>query len=55
MTLRPRQRGRWIRETHLAYPSDVFIAGPLVKSEVFIQAETDVVPVQSVREFVQME
>ena len=43
------------RGTHLADSADVFVAGLLIKSEIFIQAETDVVPVQSVREFVQME
>jgi len=39
----------------LADSADVFVAGLLIKSEIFIQAETDVVPVQSVREFAQME
>jgi hypothetical protein len=40
---------------HLADPADVLVAGLLVKPEVFVQAEADVVPVQSVRKFVQME
>jgi len=39
----------------LADSADVFVAGLLIKSEIFIQTETDVVPVQSVRESVEME
>ena len=55
---RPRRGGgeeTGFRGTHLADSADVFVAGLFIKSEIFIQAETDVVPVQSVREFVQME
>ena len=37
---------------YLANPTDVFIAGLLVKAKVLVQAEMDVIAVQSVREFV---
>jgi len=47
--------GVGFRVTHLADSADVFVAGLLIKSEIFIQAETDVIPVQSVRESVKME
>jgi hypothetical protein len=43
------------RGTHLADSANVFIAGLLIESEIFIQAEPDVVPVQPVRELAQME
>jgi hypothetical protein len=44
-----------VRATHLADPANIFIAGLLVESQIFVQAKTNVVPVQSIREFVQME
>jgi len=53
-----RQRDtRGVREQarDLADPADVLVAGLLVEPEIFVQAEADVVPVQSVRESVQME
>ena len=44
-----------IRATHLANPPDIFIARLLVESKVFIQAKPNVVPIQSIREFAQVE
>lgn len=45
------QRGR----THLADAADVLVAGLVVKAEILVQAEPDVVAVETVAEFVQVQ
>lgn len=46
---------RRIMGTHLSDPADVLISRLLVKSQVFIQAKSDVVPIQPISEYFQVE